>query len=438
MLRLCLIILLVISTYCKKVISDEVVSVAQLRLNVSKFNQWMVSLYPNNPFEVRVNMEGKYSVHATQDINETNKVFSFENKHLMSITKVHDSKYGSFIKEMQEKYGYDEQTFFAIFIISEYYNSNSLFRPYLDILPKKPSTLAFDYWNRKSIIEAHLAGTLVLQKIVDYKIQTEQKIENIIEHIIKPNSELFDVDIFNKENFEWAFYLYNSSIEHFNSESFLIPYLHLAELTKEIKNTIYPTSFNIVENSIGVAFANPVKKGQELRRNTSVNDDTSLMYYGKILDNSKDDCLSLKLSFADFKDDTLIAKRNDYFKKYFTFNNESFNVIEECLDISTFNDKILFFYYTMMLDELNLSKDIERKEELDQNKIVMEFVKSNFEALEAVNESSFEEDQKRQIEEKNPLIKLLLQYKLKQRGLLRKYISKLSDQCLFLLKDESL
>ena len=196
MLRLCLILLFIFTlSLSKKIISNEIPSLADLKLNVFKFNQWITSLYPNNPFEIQVNTEGNYSLIVSKDVKENEKVFTFDSKYFLSTSKVHETEYKEIIEELKHKYGYDEQTYFSILLISEYFKSDSLYRPLLDILPKKPKTLAFDYWNKKSIIESHLAGTLVLNKIVDYKIRIEQKIESIIKYIIEPNSNIFNNNI---------------------------------------------------------------------------------------------------------------------------------------------------------------------------------------------------------------------------------------------------
>ena len=82
----------------------------------------------------------------------------------------------------------------------------------MDILPRIPSSPIYNYWSTSSWKEPALMGSSVLRKIVDYKIAIEKKARNIVKGLFEKHSDLFDLEIFNEENVEWALHIIDTRI----------------------------------------------------------------------------------------------------------------------------------------------------------------------------------------------------------------------------------
>ncbi len=428
----------------KRIIWDEKQTVEELKQSVNIFNKWMSSILLNNPFELRLNAKDELRVYASRDIN-SDETLTILGKNLLSNEKLYEaSKYTAFIKELEEKYGYDEVTYFSILIISEYFNPTSIFRPILDIIPKKSFTPVYNYWNIASVIEPEIIGTNIIRKLVDYKIQSEQRAKNIVNGLLKNHKDLFDENIFNEENIEWSIYIYDSMIQYAGYRSMIIPYLDFMEITSEETGEIIKTSSSLAENnleySINLQFKNyKISKNQEIKRNIKMNGDFLLTYHGIVLDNNEEyDCLSLGLSFSERTDDKYSNERIKFFGKFFLFDRNHYDLIEECININSFNRRVLFFFYTLMMDSNDLKKSDPKRDRLEEDLIIIKFTKENFEAMESLNKHTIEEEKFLIDNEKNDLIKKLKAYKLQQRVLLKRHIEYLNKQYMLLLKDESL
>ena len=450
MLRILILSLLVLSYSCsdKRVIWNEVISLTDIKSNAIKFNFWMNQNIKNNPFELKVDTEGKYSVIVTRDLEGNDNVVEVKSDILISSDKIYLSeKYAEFIKELEQKYGYDEITYFAIFIISEYFNPNSEYRAYLDIIPKKPSTPTYNYWDIANQIEPEILGSSIIRKLVDYKIQTEQRARNVVHGLLSQHPDLFNPDIFNEENMQWAYNLYDASIHYVESKSLLIPFIDFMSFSAEneigsfekevIVNKEEPLKYTL---KVKLSGYKRILNGSEVKRNPKLNGDVLMTYYGLALDNNEDnDCLSLGLSFSERKDDKLISERIKFFGKFFLYDRNHYDLIEECLKVSIFSSRILFYYYTLMMDETDLKKLDPNRVNLHEDKIIVEFTRHNMDAMDKLNKYTLAEEEENY--EKNttsPLLKQLIKYKIQQRKLLKKYLDKLKDQFLFLLKDEAL
>lgn len=78
---------------------------------------------------------------------------------------VYDTKLGDFVKTAEQANGYDDYINMLLFLMLEINNPQSKWKPYLDILPRQPSPIAFDYWNKRGPIEDELFGQPILSKI---------------------------------------------------------------------------------------------------------------------------------------------------------------------------------------------------------------------------------------------------------------------------------
>lgn len=67
---------------------------------------------------------------------------------------MYDTKLGDFLKELEQKYGYDEYTNLALLILYKIGQSDNSFKPYLGILPiihrYSPKTTS---WNCFQLLE---------------------------------------------------------------------------------------------------------------------------------------------------------------------------------------------------------------------------------------------------------------------------------------------
>lgn len=190
---------------------------------------------------------------------------------------------------------------------------------------------------------------------------------------------------------------------------------------------------------ISVTSDKQISKGQELKVNPKLSGDNLLIHHGLSLDNNEEnDCYSLTLTFSERKDDKLGAERSKFFSKYFLFDSNHFDLIEECVKPSKpFDRRILFYNYVLMMDNFDLEKEDPKRKDLHEDKLIINFTKDQFMAIDQLSRNYNEELEKYNKEER-PMIKSFMKYKLQQRSLLLKVVDKLQDQFNFLIKDESL
>jgi hypothetical protein len=201
----------------KKIIYNEIVSQEQLKKNVEVFNQWFYTRTNSESknIELRVLDNGELAVFALNDVSTEQTVFNITNDVVIQSDVIYTGKYAELMKELEQKYGYDEMTYLVIILIEEYFNEKSHWRPYLDVLPKIPTTPVYNYWNNSEWLEPELIGTTVLRKMVDYKIALDRRSRNMV-GLFEKNAELFDQNIFNEQNVEWALIMIDSKIQYLN------------------------------------------------------------------------------------------------------------------------------------------------------------------------------------------------------------------------------
>ena len=79
-------------------------------------------------------------------------------------------------------------------------------------------------------------GVENLEKLVDYKIINERKASSIAE-LVRNETEVFDSDIFNYENLEWAMLIIDTRSTIIGYESLLVPMIDIANI-KEFKHNL--------------------------------------------------------------------------------------------------------------------------------------------------------------------------------------------------------
>ena len=227
----------------KNIIWNKIPSIEDLKLYADNYNKWINSILKDNIFELRANEEfninnndlsnkenpkkftnyyndgSQFKVFTTKDLissTEKNEVqlYKLHSKHFITIDKVYNHpKLGEFVLDLEKKYGYDEVGYLSLYLIYEFYNPQSEFRALLDVLPSVPSTPAMLYWNNTGRIENELIGYSVLRKVVDYKINVDNKVRNMVNGLFKKNEFLFNSEIFHEENLTWAIYTIESLIQ---------------------------------------------------------------------------------------------------------------------------------------------------------------------------------------------------------------------------------
>lgn len=214
---ICLSILLA-CFYSQKIIY-QTLSKEEIQNNISKFNQWFyenTGTTDTKPIELRLTEDGEVGVFLNKDFNADEVFLTYSSQLVIAADSIYTGKYADLMKELEAKYGYDELTYLVILLIHEYYTPDSFWRPYLDILPRIPSSPIYDYWNNAKSLEPELIGNSVLRKIVDYKISTEKKARNLVQGLFEAHKDLFDLEIFNDDNVEWALNIIDTRIQTIN------------------------------------------------------------------------------------------------------------------------------------------------------------------------------------------------------------------------------
>lgn len=426
-------------------INDEDPTVEEMQAKALAYNIWADHAIKNNPLELKVDDSGKYYVTNKVDFEGNSKIYEIESEFIFTTEKIYQTNFSDFIKELEKKHGYDEVTYFSIYLISEYFNPESKFKPLLDVLPKIQPTPAYDYWNRSKQIDEHLIGYSVLRKIVDYKVQLDARARNIYKGIILPNTEKFNPEHFNQENIEWALSVFDSQLQFSRFRSLVLPYINFFELSgvEGVGSTAVTTvdkEGNTFIINVDIFGNSKVATGSVMKRNPKMSGDNIMVYYGTTLDsNDANDCLSLGLTFSERKDDKLASERISFFSKFFLYDRNHYDLIEECIPLSKpFPRRILFYFYVLMMDKLDLEKSDPKRVHLDEDKIIVQFAADNLSGLNKLFKLTLEEEQNSQSIEDKAFVKHFKLYKIQQRQLLMKLIEIYYNRYHYLVKDESL
>ena len=160
------ILILCSSINSSNIISEEVLSRERMYNRVKVFNEWYAKLNPNAKVEAKLSQEGKVHLAAKSDLKAEDSYLTLNRNVIIHPQLIYDTKIGTYVKSLEEKYGYDDTLNMVFYLLNEIGNPESKWKAYLDILPRKPESFAFDYWNRKAPIEEELLNTPVLSKIL--------------------------------------------------------------------------------------------------------------------------------------------------------------------------------------------------------------------------------------------------------------------------------
>lgn len=194
--------------------------------------------------------------------------------------------------------------------------------------------------------------------------------------------------------------------------------------------------------NIEIRVTQPADANEEIKIDLKLNGDTLLVYYGEVLENNEEnDCLSLTLTFSERKDDKLTQARIKFFSRYFLFDRNHSDIIEQCIYLNKpFDRRVMFYYYVLLMDMFDLEKEDPKRSDLHEDKIIVSSVKDNLVAIETLSSSIQDEEAKLLNKDytSNPMIIKFIKYKIQQKRLLRKYIEIFENHLLFLIKDEAL
>jgi hypothetical protein len=162
-LAIALIILAGISN-SQKIFSDENVSEERQSNRLKSFNDWFKKMNPSSKVEAKLGSDKKIHLIAKSAIKAEENYLTFDRNMTINPDLVYNTKVGGFVKELEENFGYDDNLNMVLFLVHEMGNSKSEWKPYLDVLPRKVDTLAFNYWKRKAPIEEEILHTPFLSK----------------------------------------------------------------------------------------------------------------------------------------------------------------------------------------------------------------------------------------------------------------------------------
>jgi len=147
-------------------ISEEVLSRERTQTRVKNFNEWYAKLNPTAKVEAKLSQEGNVLLAAKADLKSEDAYLTVNRNMIIHSQLIYETKIGTFVKSLEEKYGIDDSLNLAFYLLNEIGNPESKWKPYLDILPRKPESMAFQYWERKAPIEEELLNTPVLSNFI--------------------------------------------------------------------------------------------------------------------------------------------------------------------------------------------------------------------------------------------------------------------------------
>lgn len=95
-----------------------------------------------------------------------------DKNHTICGKDVYDTKLGDFLKDLEQKYGYDEYTNLALLILYQIGQNDTPFKPYLgklpykkDIIPRQPPGVAYNYWSISNQFETEATNMPIISII---------------------------------------------------------------------------------------------------------------------------------------------------------------------------------------------------------------------------------------------------------------------------------
>ena len=99
---------------------------------------------------------------------------------------------------------------------------------------------------------------------------------------------------------------------------------------------------------------------------------------------------------------------------------------------------MMFYYYTLLMDESDLEKEDPRRIGLESDRIVVDYIKNSMKSLLDMYPTRIDNDQERLIKETNPEKTTILKYLISQKNYLIKLIEFYDNHLHRLIKEDSL
>jgi hypothetical protein len=269
----------------------------------------------------------------------------------------------------------------------------------------------------------------------------ETRARNFHHALVVNNTDVFDAEFYSEKNIEWACLILDSRLIAVNFESFLIPMLDFVNYAENSQSPerLFRPRFNEAYTTTEVKANSLVREGDEIFENLGYNNDNYLLYHGIVLRDNSYDCYSMSLSFTERQDDNLRETRKTFFGRYFLYDKNNLDLMDECISLKNpFSRRLLFFYYTLLMDEIDMEKTDPKRFGLENDRIILENVKNAMMNLHDLYSSKYESDQVRADREPEQYKKNVIQYMIEQKKLLTKLIQIYQIQSNKLNKDDVL
>ena len=267
-------------------------------------------------------------------------------------------------------------------------------------------------------------------------MRLENKSQGIFKNVIQAYPEYFDEEKFSAQNIEWALNIVESRVLYANFQSFLLPMLD--SVSFESQDEFFNPEINNETRVVKVLSDKAFKKNDKISLLMNLRNERYLLYYGRIVENYKYDCFTFSLSFSSKKEDSLAQRRVSFYQKYFLFDSNEVDLIEECVNPDEpFSRRVLFYFYTLMMDEFDLKQTDPKRVGLEQDRIILEFSINQLRSTLSLIDNSHELAQKIK-GESNYIKNNAYKYKFTQINLLKRIINAFEDNYMMLLKEDSL
>lgn len=152
----------------KTVFSDEVVSTDELKRRINMFNEWYKFFNPEEgKVEAKLTDDPEFlriGLFAKEDLKADDVIMNIDRSKMISAKMIYDTKFGQFFRDYEKTNGYDDYANFIFYLLHEMNNNESEWKAYLDILPRQPTLLLYNYKEKKNFVEDKLLNMPVLSK----------------------------------------------------------------------------------------------------------------------------------------------------------------------------------------------------------------------------------------------------------------------------------
>lgn len=165
---------------------------------------------------------------------------------------------------------------------------------------------------------------------MEYHLYLDNKASGIFRTIVQGYPDIFDKELFSKDNIYWALTVIDNRLLFSNWEASLIPMIDcitfgVRENDNENEGKFSP---QVDENrNLRIPAQSKFAKGSLIVDNIGFSNEKLVMSYGQFIQGLSKDCFTLSVSFTGIKEDTLAYKRKEFFSKYFLFDQNHHDLV---------------------------------------------------------------------------------------------------------------